>query len=340
MQARSEFQSSVQQPDLQGLLEAARGAKAGDVHGREEVLAALTWSAFCCPVAMGAIFDTVTLAWLGRGEVQSWPKDLPSGELDEGFWAAFWAVIDQNDFNAISITEAVAALGGAVDPRLLDISETAARDHPGAASALVRPVPGRTQIESLEGLPEESLGSCLHRMVVDNGYDLEVLDREAIQLSALPQALQYLNVRILQMHDVWHLVAGYETSGSHEIAISAFQLAQFGHNYSGMFLSVVLMKSHQSQPRGFGLLMQLMTEAWLHGRETPALMDIEWEQEWALSIDAIRKKYAIKPYASVLPNNLLEILSGGSLFRRLSLLLKMGWMGRRLQRGEYLHVRL
>lgn len=340
MQSRSEFQNRVQQPDLQAVMAAATAAKTGDVEGREQLLAAITWGAFCCPVAMGGIIDTIALAWLGRGTVQNWPKVLPSGQLDEDFWTAFWMVIDEKNFDAISITEAVASLGGAVDSELLEISEAAARNHPGAASALLRPVPGRTQIENLEGLPQGSLGHRLYRMVVDNGYDLEVLDREAIQLSALPQALQYLNVRILQMHDVWHLVAGYETSGSHEIAISAFQLAQFGHNYSAMFLAVVLMKSHQTQPRGFSLLMQLITEAWLHGRETPALMDIEWEQEWPHSIESIRKKYDITPYTSVLPQNLLEILSGPSFWQRLGLVIKMGWMARKLQRGEYLQPAL
>ena len=82
--------------------------------------------------------------------------------------------------------------------------------------------------------------------------------------------------------------------------------------------------------------MQLIAEAWLHGRETPALMDIEWEQEWPNSIESIRKKYDIKPYASVLPWNLLEILSGTSFWQRLGLVIKMGWMARRLRRGEYL----
>lgn len=35
-------------------------------------------------------------------------------------------------------------------------------------------------------------------MIVDNGYDPEVLDRDAIALSELPHALHYLNARILQ----------------------------------------------------------------------------------------------------------------------------------------------
>jgi ubiquinone biosynthesis protein Coq4 len=144
-------------------------------------------------------------------------------------------------------------------------------------------------------------------MLVENGYDLEVLDREAIGLGELPPALRYLNTRILQMHDVWHLVAGYSTSASHEIAISAFQLAQFGHNYSAHFLAVVSALTHLQRPEGFGVIALLVAEAWRHGRATPPLMAIAWEQEWSRSIEEIRAAYGIPAYESVLPAELFEM---------------------------------
>ena len=65
------------------------------------------------------------------------------------------------------------------------------------------------------------------------------VSREALSLASLPPALRYLNTRILQMHDIWHLAGGFKTTALHEIAISAFQQAQFGHGYSAMFLAVV-----------------------------------------------------------------------------------------------------
>ena len=40
------------------------------------------------------------------------------------------------------------------------------------------------------------------------------------------------NRRILQLHDVWHLFAGFGFTAQGEVAISGFQLAQFGQNYS------------------------------------------------------------------------------------------------------------
>ena len=61
------------------------------------------------------------------------------------------------------------------------------------------------------------------------------------------------------------------------------------------------------RPRAFPLLLQLILEAWRHGRQAPAMMEIEWEAEWQHSIDDIRKRYDIKPYRSVLPANMLEV---------------------------------
>ena len=278
------------------------------------VAAAMAWAGFSCPGAITPVYDTLAAAWMGSAERPSIPDDLAEGPLEPSFWNAFWSVIDdaEQGYDAASITARVAALGGAVHPSFEPIAESCARRHPGAGAALTRPVPGRTDLERLAACGENSLGKTLYLMIVDQGYDLEVLDREAIRLNALPPSLRYLNTRILQMHDVWHLVAGYQTTASHEIAISAFQLAQFGHNYSAMFLASVTTITHVMQPAGFPILMQLIAEAWRHGRRAPALMDIEWEREWNDSIATIRARHSIPVYQSALPADLLESLQAGA----------------------------
>ena len=339
---RQAFELSVVKTDIDSLTQAVFDAKKGDVAARDTIVASLCWSAFCCPAALTITYDLISSAWLRNARIvadqkTSIPISATSAPLDNSFWRAFWAVVDEQDFDAASITEAVASLGGAVDGTMLALSETAARDHPGAAAALEQPIPDRIDIRELERAPDGSLGNALYRMVTENNYDLEVLDREDIQLTQLPKALQYLNTRILQMHDVWHLVAGYSTSGSHEIAISAFQLAQFGHNYSAMFLAVV-MKSHRSQPRSFSILMQLIMEAWRHGRETPPMMDIVWEQEWNFTIEEIRSRHGIGCYHSLLSESLLETFATGSLWERLRLGIQLARMLRQLRAGKTLTI--
>ena len=312
MDGKLEFQNAVRGVDAGKLVNAVDALRQGDGAGRMQVAAAMAWAGFSCPGAIGAVYDNIAAAWLGSGETPPIPNDLPEAPLRSDFWNAFWSVIDDaaKGYDAASITARVAALGGAVHPGFEAIAESCAQRHPGAAAALVRPVPGRTDLGALGACDENSLGKTLYNMVVDQGYDLEVLDREAIRLDALPRSLKYLNTRILQMHDVWHLIAGYKTTASHEIAISAFQLAQFGHNYSAMFLASVMTITHVMQPAGVPVLMQLIAEAWQHGRRSPALMDIEWEAQWNHSVETIRARHGIPVYQSALPADLLETLNG------------------------------
>lgn len=321
MTRRERLQQSARRMDAKTIATAVAAAKRGESEGRLQLTAVMAWVAYSCPDACDAVCDNIASAWLGSGPTPEVPVGLPEAPMEDSFWSAFWAVIDGHDegYDALTITVAVASLAGAVHPQMGELADIQARRHWGCAEAVKKPIPGRTDIEALAQCPPESLGRSLYNMIIENGYDPEVLDRDSIALSELPHSLHYLNARILQMHDVWHLVAGYETTSSNEIAISAFQLAQFGHNYSSMFLAAVMAISTFKEPRGFTILMQIIWEAWQHGRETPVMMDIEWEKEWNNSLDAIRDTHKIPLYQSIFPADLLESVETAGTWKKLKL---------------------
>jgi ubiquinone biosynthesis protein Coq4 len=318
---RESIQQAAKHTDAHSIRQAVAAAKRGDEAGRVLLTGVMTWAGYSCPDATNAVYDNIASAWLGTGPTPEIPEGLPEAPLEHGFWEAYWKVVagPPEGYDALTITVAVASLGAEVHPDFEAIAENNARNHPGAAVAVTRPIPGHTDIPALANCPEKSLGLSLYNMIVDNGYDPEVLDRDAIDLSSKPHALHYLNARILQMHDVWHLVAGYTTHSSNEIAISAFQLAQFGHNYSAMFLAAGMAMGTVNEPRGFTVVMQIITEAWQHGRATPCMMNIEWEQEWNNSLEDIRRRHAIPTYKSIFPSDLLESIENPSFLKKLLL---------------------
>ena len=132
-----------------------------------------------------------------------------------------------------------------------------------------------------------------------------MLDRDALSLRDLPAPLNYLNARILQVHDLWHLVGGYQTTGLHEIAISAFQLAQFGHAYSAWVLAVTL-GSASVEPVRYGVLSGVIAAAWSHGRATPPLLGVDWPSVWAEPIGTVRERLGVTAFESPWPADLFE----------------------------------
>ena len=155
-----------------------------------------------------------------------------------------------------------------------------------------------------------SLGGSLHSFVVENGFDLEVLDRDTLGLTDLPYPLDYLNVRILQCHDIWHMVADHKTSGLHEVSVSGFQMAQFGHQYSSMFLGMVLAKVAFTAPDAFAFTLDTILTGYRHGRQTPPLLGVEWETLWDRPIPDIRQTLGVTAYESPYPAWILEEMKG------------------------------
>lgn len=282
---------------------------------RAVLAAQLAHVAFAAPDAIAETYDAACAGWLGAPPAAApvAPLGEPPLNASEPLWQAFWSVVEDalaGRLDAAGITARTAALGAATDARYLARCARAASAYPGVAQAARDALPPRLTLATLAACPPGSLGAQFHALIVDNDFDLEVLDRDAIGLSALPAPLAWLNTRILQTHDLWHILAGYRTTGLHEIAISAFQMAQFGHPYSAQFLSVVASAAAASAPEGFGVLADTMFTAWRHGRETPPLMAIPWEEEWDDSVDVLRARHGVAPYGSPWPADLLELRGG------------------------------
>lgn len=304
-----ELKQQTVRPDPVAFKQTLALAKASDQHAQLQVSGTLLWCAFAAPQAISPIYDVLSQTYLGL-PISDESLAVPEATIPDKFWQAFSKTLTgpEGGYDATTITATVAALGSATAPEFHTLVEEAARLHPGADNAANKPVPPLMSFSDIDSCPSGSLGNALYRMLVDNGYDPEVLDRDAIGLSNLKPAVRYLNTRILQMHDVWHLVADYETTSLHEIAISSFQLAQFGHNYSAMFLATVATMSQSNGPDAFNLMIRIIAESWVHGRETPPMMAIEFEKEWQESIDDIRRRYKIAPFKGSFPADLFEQL--------------------------------
>jgi ubiquinone biosynthesis protein Coq4 len=319
---RASWEAAVNAPELteselQSLVDAFR--RSGPVPARDAVddakLADALWAsvltarvAFVVPGAGLAVYDRLSEDYLDGVPLCFTTRALgedASARLREhasmapGLPAALWPLIE-GGVDPGQITPAVAALGAAHPVALRDSCARAMRQHPGFDEFRTRAPLPRLTLQRIAGCAAGSLGHALYRLIVDNGFDLEVLDPEVVK-DYHPE-LDGPNRYILQVHEIWHLVAGYSTSPGHEVAISGFQLAQFGHPYSRDFLAAIIALTTFTAPVAACFVIQLALEGWRHGRRTPPLTLVDWDRCWEDSIDDIRARESIEPYRSLLPD--------------------------------------
>jgi ubiquinone biosynthesis protein Coq4 len=287
-----------------GLL--ARAAKQGDMAAAADLAALFARAGFVEPAGIVNLYDAAAAGWFGEPHP---PVSLRggSGSASPDLWGPFWDFIeDDSKMDAGGFTLRTAALGSLVDAGFAKRAGDASLAFVGVADAVKQGWPEKFQLSDLAACPEGSLGAEFHHLIVDNKFDLEVLDRDALGLANLPPPLDYLNVRILQCHDLWHIVGGYHTTALHEVAISAFQLSQFGHNYSAQFLAVVTTKAALKRPETLGLLLEIILSAWRHGRGSPQLLGVVWPEVWSEPTETVRRRLGVSPYQSPVPPDLVE----------------------------------
>ncbi|MBX3027039.1 hypothetical protein KF840_19200 [bacterium] len=244
--------------------------------------------------------DDVPLAFTARDLGAPLTRALATpARLEPALLPALWALIEGGVDE--QITPRTAALGALHPPALRDACARAMRQHPGYDEFRRRPPMPRLTMEHLQGRAADSLGDTLRRLIVDNGYDLDVLDPASV--AGYHPELDDPNRYILQTHEIWHLVGGYSTSPGHEVAISGFQLAQFGHPYSRDFLAAIVALTTFTAPVTTGFVLQLALEGWRHGRQSPPLTLVDWHASLGDSLAAIRAREGIAPYRSLLPDS-------------------------------------
>lgn len=275
------------------------------------IAALMTIAAFVDPIAQVPIFDAIAAAMAGSSDDEERAASIATAlpwvtqgkarvALPPALWDAFWTIVAKppsRDEGELDLTTAVVALGHHYDTRLIDACEAALLEFASVHDLIAQPEV-RLKTTDLEGHAHDSLASDLLSMLTENGYDLEVIDADTVVLPGDYPAQNRTNRRILQLHDVWHLVAGYGFTGAGEVAISGFQLAQFGQNYSARFLATVATKAVVHTPMLAELLLNVAFDGWRHGRATQELIAVPWHKRIADPISRIRRDLAIQPIDS------------------------------------------
>ncbi|MBZ4397671.1 Coq4 family protein [Myxococcus sp. MISCRS1] len=174
---------------------------------------------------------------------------------------------------------------------------------PTCARALAeRPRVGRLPLATLRALPEGTLGRAFIDHLERNGLDPDALpQREA----HTPE--DYVRAHLLESHDIWHVLTGFDTDVAGELGVQAFSLAQVGTPFAlgiltGGLANTLLYAFSERDAR-----VQALARGWVLGRRAHPVFGAPWSELWARPLEEVRQRYGLDLLAV---DALLPVLMG------------------------------
>ena len=145
-------------------------------------------------------------------------------------------------------------------------------------------------VETLSTMPEGTLGKAFESYLRENDLDPSLL-RESAFIEAhgrRGEDFGYLAERGFQLHDLFHVLTGYDTTPLGEVRVVSFTVAQIPAPYPALILGTRPLQAALYKPQLLPYLMDAITEGWALGRRAKPLIGVRWDDQWERSLAAIR----------------------------------------------------
>ncbi len=145
-----------------------------------------------------------------------------------------------------------------------------------------RPRLGNVDLKSLHQLPNNTLGYVYANHMIEKSLT-------PLQASSVDNNYQFLAAHIIETHDLWHVVTGFETNIIGEIQLEAFYVAQL--HASRFWLALLaknLLKAAVFDVEISTRYMDAITEGWLMAKQAKPLFGIQWNKLWSTPLEDIR----------------------------------------------------
>jgi ubiquinone biosynthesis protein Coq4 len=170
---------------------------------------------------------------------------------------------------------------------LQQIIESLSR-HPQAKSAIQERFQlGKIDLLQLHRLPTDTLGYAYAAHMLDNGL-------KPLQIPSAEDDYTYLGLHMTEIHDIWHVVTGADTSIEGEIQLHAFTAAQL--HFARFYLTMLarsLLKTAIDAIEQADQHMDALTRGWMMGKQAHPLFGIRWNTLWEMPLEHLRAELNI-----------------------------------------------
>lgn len=157
-------------------------------------------------------------------------------------------------------------------------------------------IPEFPTIEELQSCPEGSLGKALAKHLTDNNIALDFSGLDtSIFYRQDTNHINYLAIRTIRNHDVFHVVLNLTTSPMHEFCLFNVQLAQFRSPYHMILNSCGYLNCAFNEPENIPDFLDQTNHYYQVGRKIRFIAGFPFEEHWRTDLNEVRSMLRIKP---------------------------------------------
>lgn len=148
--------------------------------------------------------------------------------------------------------------------------------------------------DALARLPEGTVGRAYLDFVQRENISADGIRAAAAvgatSAASLPAPYDYVNARMRDTHDLWHVVTGISGDVLGETALLAFTLAQIKNPAIALIVAIGLVKTAR-----WAAARPLIFEMYRRGQKAAWLPEQHWETMLARPLDEVRRELRIEP---------------------------------------------
>ena len=191
--------------------------------------------------------------------------------------------------------EKLQTVGEMVDGLLLTSAYDVTAQHlkqDTACADLIREryVPSNYDIETLLTYPQDSLGYIYAAAIKKSGFDPYLHAGMTAKSDG-----EYVELRLSQTHDLWHVITGFDTSPIGELGLQAFHLPQFPYPLATMLLANSLISTTLFAPQELPQLLAAIAQGFQMGKTAKSLFAQKWEEGWEKPLTQWQAELNIQP---------------------------------------------
>ena len=115
-----------------------------------------------------------------------------------------------------------------------------------------------------------------------------------LQIPSAEDDYTYIALHMTEIHDIWHVVTGSDTSMEGEIQLHAFTAAQL--HFARFYLTMLaknLLKTAIDAIEQADQRMDALTRGWMMGKQAHPLFGIHWNTRWEMPLEQLRAELNI-----------------------------------------------